>query len=155
MQVYLDNAASTCLDEEAMREMMPFLRETYANPSGACSFSAKARSAVEKARERVAGLIGAAGDEIVFTSGGTEADNMAILGVATESVSVPKMAVQQGIKIITSKIEHPAVLESCKEAERRGYTVLYAPCDKNGRIDISFIKRNTDKSTLLVSIMTA
>ena len=180
MQVYLDNAASTCLDEEAMREMMPFLRETYANPSGACSFSAKARSAVEKARERVAGLIGAAGDEIVFTSGGTEADNMAILGVATESVSVPKMAVQQGIfgagtvtqdfaevsgslgksgrvrnKIITSKIEHPAVLESCKEAERRGYKVLYAPCDKNGRIDISFIKRNTDKSTLLVSIMTA
>ena len=158
MQVYMDNAASSRIDEEVLQEMMPYFRDIYANPAGACSFSARARKAVGKAREQVAGLIGAEADEIIFTSGGTESDNMAVFGVlkGQEDHKVPGKGTSErmaGNRIITSTIEHPAVLNACREAGKRGCDVIYAPCNESGLVDLNFIEKHLNDRTVLVSVM--
>ena len=149
MRIYLDNAASTRMDEEVLNEMLPFFRDQYANPSGSSGFSAVVRKAVGKAREQVASLIGANADEIIFTSGGTESDNIAIFGAGFSRGETGHR------KIITTGIEHPAVLNPVRELSKKGFEVLYAPCDVAGMADTSFFAEHTDKNTALVSVMTA
>ena len=103
--IYLDNAATTAVDGRVLDAMLPYFCEEYANPAGMYSFSARARNAVEKARSQAAELIGADPQEIIFTSGGTESDNMALAGFTN---------------IVTCGNEHPAILNTCKEAEKHG-----------------------------------
>ena len=151
MKVYLDNAASTAVDKAVIDEMLPFFTEEYANPAGSCSFSSGARNAVALSRSRVAQLIGAEPSEVFFTSGGTESDNMALVGVARSEAAVGN----RRNRIITSQIEHPAVLNTARALEAEGFDVRYAPVDIQGFVDTGFIRRYADERTALISIMTA
>lgn len=146
--IYLDNAATTKLAPEAFEAMQPYFLENYSNPSSVYTFAQKSRSAAEKAREQVAGVIGAKTSEIYFTAGGSEADNWAIKGVA-ESFKV------KGNHIITSKIEHHAVLHTCKYLEKQGFEVTYLDVDAEGRISLEELKQAIKPETILISIMFA
>ncbi len=154
-RIYLDNAASTAVDRDVLEAMIPYFTEEYANPSGSSSFSANARSAVETARDQAAQLIGASAGEIIFTSGGTESDNAAVFGVARMNGYGSGPDKIRRRRIIISATEHPAVLNPCRELEKQGFEVLYAPCDEYGFTDTDHIKRNCDAGTALVSIMSA
>ena len=145
MKVYLDNAATTPVDKRVLDAMTPYFSEYYGNPSSLYSFSNEARKAVEEARGKVAELIGAEPSEIIFTSGGTEADNLAIKGTV------------KGRKghIITSVIEHPAVLNVCKSLEKEGFDVTYVPVDKNGIVSADDVRKSIRKDTVLITIMHA
>ncbi len=148
-KVYLDNNATTRMREEVLEEMLPFLKENYGNASSVHAFGRVARKAVDDARVRVAGLIGAASpEEVIFTSGGTEADNYAIKG----SVSALR---QKGNHIITSVIEHHAVLNTCKFLEKEGVKVTYLNVDKDGLVDPAEVKKAITDKTVLVTIMYA
>jgi cysteine desulfurase len=147
-RVYLDNAATTRLDPEVLEAMLPYLREEYGNASSVHSFGQRARAAVEEARVRVAELIGADPSEIIFTSGGTESDNLAIKGIAEAHGHV-------GRHLITSQIEHPAVLESCRALERRGFDVTYLPVSSEGLVRVEDVRDALRPDTILVSIMLA
>ena len=127
-RIYLDHAATTPTHPEVTKAMLPYFTEAFGNPSSVYSYGQEARQAVEEARGRVAQLIGARREEIVFTSGGTEANNFALKGVAYANES-------KGNHIITSSIEHHAVLEPCKFLEKRGFKVTYLPVDKYGLVD--------------------
>ncbi len=142
--IYLDNAASTKIHDEVLQEMIPFFKEQYGNPSSIHSYGRFTRKAIEKARKRVANLINADPSEILFTSGGTESNNTALFGIAKK---YPKS------QIITSSIEHDAILEPCKKLEKEGFDVIYLPVDKYGLIDPMNLKKNISKNTSLVSIM--
>lgn len=146
--IYLDNAATTKLAPEAFEAMQPYFLENYSNPSSVYTFAQKSRSAAEKAREQVAGVIGAKTSEIYFTAGGSEADNWAIKGVA-ESFKV------KGNHIITSKIEHHAVLHTCKYLEKQGFEVTYLDVDAEGRISLEELEQAIKPETILISIMFA
>jgi len=146
--IYLDNAATTAMHAEVLQEMLPFLQENYANPSSIYTFAQKARKAVEDAREVVAGLLGAKAQEIYFTGGGSESDNWAVKGAA--------MALRkQGKHIITSKIEHHAVLHTCEYLEKQGYEVDYLDVDGNGFVSPQAVEAAIRPDTILISIMFA
>lgn len=144
-RVYLDNAATTKVDGEVVKAMLPYFSEKFGNPSSLHGFGREAREAVENAREKIAKLINAEKSEIVFTSGGTESNNLAIKGLAEAN--------PEKRHIITSKIEHPAVLETCRELEKRGYHVDYISVNEEGIVNLEELERKITGNTLLVSIM--
>ncbi|MCJ7638205.1 MAG: cysteine desulfurase [Nitrososphaeraceae archaeon] len=149
--IYLDHAASTPVLQEIINEMIPYLGNLYGNPSSIHTYGIKSKIAVQIARRRVASLIGAKPSEIFFTSGGTESDNLALKGICK---SIRK---SQNIKnhIITSSIEHDAILETCRYLEKDGFTVTYLNVDKNGIIDKTELKNHLTEKTALVSLMLA
>ncbi len=147
-RIYLDYAATTPTHPEVVKTMLPYFTEAFGNPSSIHSYGQEAKGAVGEARVKVANLIGARNEEIVFTSGGTEADNFAIKGVAFANES-------KGNHIITSSIEHHAVIETCKFLERRGFRVTYLPVDRYGLVDPDDVKEALTDKTILISIMHA
>lgn len=147
-KIYLDNAATTRVSEEVLQEMLPCFRETYANPSAIYSLAGTAKKAVGIARERAAALIGAKPNEIYFTAGGSESDNWAVRAVA-EGLS------DKGRHIITSKIEHHAVLHTCEYLERRGYEVTYLDVDGEGMVSPETLEKAIRPNTILISVMAA
>jgi cysteine desulfurase len=144
--IYLDNNATTPLDPRVLDEMMPFLTSNFANASSTHQFGLGAYEAVKVARRRVADLIKAESNEVIFTSGATEAINLAIKGVA-ESYS------EKGKHIISVKTEHSAVLDTCKFLESRGYEVTYLSTDEYGLIDLNELKKSLTSNTILVAVM--
>jgi len=144
----MDHAATTSTDVEVVKAMEPYFSLKYGNPNSIHSFGQETREAVEGAREKTAHLIGANPSEIVFTAGGTEADNYAIKGIAWANQ-------KKGNHIITSKIEHHAVLHSCRFLEKQGVKVTYLPVDKYGLIDPEDVKKAITDKTILVTIMHA
>jgi len=147
-RIYLDHAATTPTHPEVVKAMLPYFTDAFGNPSSIYSYGQEAKGAVEKARTRVAELIGARSEEIVFTSGGTEADNSALKGVAHANE-------HKGNHIITTSIEHHAVMEACKFLERRGFRITYLPVDKYGLVDPDDVKRVITDKTILISVMHA
>ena len=147
-RIYLDYAATTPVHPAVVASMQPYFSEKFGNASSVHSFGQEARVGVEQAREQLAGLSVCKPEEIVFTSGGTEADNMSILGVAYANES-------KGNHIITSKIEHHAVLEPCHFLEKKGFKVTYLPVDKFGMVNPDDVKQAITDKTILVSIMHA
>jgi len=143
---YFDNGGTTVIADEALAEMMPFFGVHYGNPSSIHSMGDTAIKAVTTARKRVSAALNCRPSEIVFTSGGTEADNMALLG------TVPYSGRK---KVITSATEHSAVLESCVRLKNMGYDVAVLPVDNEGKVSIESLKQYIDKNTAIVSIMTA
>jgi cysteine desulfurase len=146
-RIYLDYAATTPAHPDVVAAMQPCFTENFGNPSAIYSYGQEARQAVEAARERVAALIGAGPEEIVFTSGGTEADNFALEGAA--------FAGEGRSHIITTVIEHHAVLETCAFLEKRGFRVTYLPVDKDGLVDPDDVRKAITPGTFLVSVMHA
>lgn len=144
----MDHAATTSADVEVVKVMEPYFTLKYGNPNSIHSFGQESRKAVEEAREKTAHLIGANPSEIVFTAGGTEADNYAVKGIAWANQ-------KKGNHIITSKIEHHAVLHSCQFLEKQGFRVTYLPVDKYGLIDSEDVKKAITGKTILVTIMHA
>lgn len=150
--VYLDNGATTAVDPEVLKAMLPYFTEEYGNASSIHQLGRAAKNAIEQAREHIAQSINADPSDITFTSGGTESDNLAIKGVAFKNKDKKQT---KGPHIITSQIEHPAVLETCKYLERIGYKVAYLPVDKQGLIDPKNLEETINENTFLVSIMAA
>jgi cysteine desulfurase len=140
--IYLDNAASTPISEEVLLEMLPYLKENYGNPSSIHRFGRMATKAIETARKKVATLIGADSSEILFTSGGTESNNTALFGIMRDKK-----------RLITSSIEHDAILEPCKRLQQQGCDVVYVPVDDSGTVQINKLSEAITKDTALVSIM--
>ncbi len=147
-RIYLDYAATTPLHPEVLNAMLPYLTESFGNPSSIHSLGQEAKEAVGQARQKVAALIGAKSEEIVFTSGGTEADNMAIIGIALANRA-------KGDHIVTSSIEHHAVLEPCQWLEKQGFSITYLPVDGYGMVSPDDVKKALTARTILVSIMHA
>jgi cysteine desulfurase len=145
-KIYLDNNATTPLHPEVLEVMLPGFRENYGNPSSIHSFGRSARVQLDEAREKVAYLINAHSSEIIFTSGGTEANNLALLGVAFKDKEK---------KIITSKIEHPSVLNPCRQLEEQGVEVHYLDVDGSGHIDMDDLEAQITESTALISLQHA
>jgi cysteine desulfurase len=149
LPIYMDNQATTPMDPRVLEEMLPFFMEKFGNAASRNhSFGWAAEEGVETARERIAKLVGATTKEIIFTSGATESDNLAIKGVA-------EMYREKGNHIITAVTEHKAVLDTCKRLEKYGYRVTYLPVQKDGLIDLDDLKRAMDDKTILVTIMFA
>jgi cysteine desulfurase len=144
--IYLDNNATTQIDRRVLDAMMPFLTDNFANANSTHQFGVEAHEAVKKARKQVADLIGAEANEIIFTSGSTEAINLAIKGVAENYHS-------RGKHIVTVSTEHLAVLDTCKYLESKGYEVTYLPVKHDGLIDLSELKNALRSDTILVSVM--
>ena len=147
-RIYLDHAATTYLKPEVFVEMSPFFSINYGNPSSIHAFGREARKAVEVARERVAKALNAQSGEIFFTSGGTEANNWALKGIVAANKS-------KGNHIITSMIEHHAVLHTCENLEKLGFEVTYLPVDENGIVSPEQVKDAITDETILISIMSA
>ncbi len=145
-RIYMDHNATTPVSREVLDAMLPFFDEKYGNASSVHSFGQEALEAIADARDKVAALIGAESTNIVFTSGGTESDNLAIKGIAYANE-------KKGKHIITSQIEHPAVLRTCKHLERQGFEVTYLGVDKYGKIDLDQLRDSVRDDTILVSIM--
>lgn len=146
--VYFDNSATTKIDEDVLKEMMPYLRENYGNASSIYKLGRISKKAIEESREKIAKSINANPEDIYFTAGGSESDNTIIKGVAYFNKS-------KGNHIITSKIEHPAVLETCKQLEQEGFEVTYINVNNNGIIDLEELKKSITENTILISIMFA
>jgi len=144
--IYLDNAASTPVHQKVIDEMIPYFKEQYGNPSSIHKFGRTANTAIQTARKRIADLIGADSKEILLTSGGTESNNTAIHGIALQN---------KGRHIITSSIEHDAILEPCRHLEKEGYQITYLPVDKDGLVDVDYLKSQISKDTCLITIMFA
>ncbi len=153
--IYLDNAASTAVHPEVVKEMLPYFDVQYGNPSSIHQFGRKAKNAIQKARKQVAALIGAEPDEILFTSGGTESNNTILYGFPTlRDVSHVSFSFDKN-HIITSSIEHEAILEPCKKLEEKGVKITYLPVDEHGIIDSNDVTNSIAENTVLVSIMFA
>lgn len=148
MKVYMDNAATTKLSPDVLNAMMPYLTDIYGNASSVHAFGREVREGVEHARNQVAAAINASPDEIFFTAGGTESDNMAIKGVAHKYA-------KKGKHIITTAIEHHAVLHTCEALEKEGYEVTYLPVDEDGLISVEQVRAAMRDDTLLVTVMFA
>jgi len=149
LPIYMDNHATTPMDPRVLEEMLPYFMEKFGNAASRNhAFGWAAEEGVETARERIAKLVGATTKEIIFTSGATESDNLAIKGVA-------EMYKEKGNHIITAVTEHKAVLDTCKRLEKYGYRVTYLPVQKDGLIDLDDLKRAMDDKTILVTIMAA
>lgn len=145
-RIYLDHAATTPVDKKVLQTMRPYFSEKYGNASSPHSIGQEANEALQESRKKVAQLINATADEIIFTGSGTESDNMAIKGVAFR---------EENGHIITSSIEHPAVLETCKYLEKKGFTVTYLPVDKHGLVNPQDVEEAIRKNTILITIMHA
>ncbi|RJP19166.1 MAG: cysteine desulfurase NifS [Candidatus Abyssobacteria bacterium SURF_5] len=145
-RIYLDHNATAPINPDVLKAMLPFFDQYFGNPSSVHSFGREANEAVTKAREQVATLIGVEPAQIVFTSGGTESDNFAIKGIAYANE-------RKGKHIITSQIEHPAVLSTCKFLEKRGFEVTYLKVDKYGKVDLDQLRDSIRDDTTLISIM--
>ncbi len=144
--IYLDNAASTAIHNDVFEEMLPFFKDSYGNPSSTHTVGRRASTGIQVSRKRISELVNCLPEEIFFTSGGTESNNTAILGVASAN---------RGKRIITSSIEHDAVLEPCKRLEDDGYQIIYLPVDDHGLINPSDLEKSISDDTCLVSIMWA
>lgn len=150
--VYFDNAATTRVHPDVLSAMIPYFCDEYANPSGAYKTAASAERAVNRARIQAAGLIGARPNEIYFTSGGSESDNWAIKGYSRE---IRKKRQGASCHIITSSIEHNAVINSCRSLESEGFAVTYLPCDSQGFVHPEAVLSALREDTILISVMTA
>ena len=142
--IYLDNAASTQIHDDVLESMLSYLKEQYGNPSSIHRYGRLSRKAIEKARKQIASLINADPSEIFITSGGTESNNTALRGIATKHSSG---------QIITSSIEHDAILEPCKKLSQEGFDMVYLPVDNFGMINLSNLKDSLSEKTRIVSIM--
>jgi cysteine desulfurase len=147
-RVYLDNSATTPVDKEVVEAMLPFLTEKFGNASSIHFFGQEARAAVDKARHQVAGILNARPNEIVFTSGGTEANNLAVRGLVEANQ-------KHGRHVITSEIEHSAVKNVCQDLEKRGFEVTYLPVYADGVVRIEDVRAALRDDTVLITIMTA
>ena len=145
--IYFDNAASTVVHPEVVKAMLPYFDVQYGNPSSIHQFGRKAKNAIQKARKQVAALIGAEPNEIIFTSGGTESNNTVLMGITS---SRPEQN-----HVITSSIEHEAILQPCKQYEKIGYKITYIPVDEHGIVDSDEISSSINSHTIIVSIMFA
>lgn len=146
--IYFDNAATTKLDDEVLKEMMPYLTNMYGNASAIYELGRESRKAVEDAREKVAKVLNCEVGEVYFTSCGSESDNTAIKGIVRANK-------EKGNHIITSKIEHPAVIETCEQLKKEGFEITYIGVDERGIVDLEEIKRAIKPTTILISIMFA
>lgn len=146
--IYLDNSATTPIKSEVLQEMMPYLTTEYGNASSLYSVGRSAKRVIEKARNRVAELLNCNHNEIYFTGGGSESDNIALKGFAYANK-------EKGNHIITSKIEHPAILGTCKTLERQGFEVSYINVNEDGIIDVEELRKSIKTNTILISVMTA
>lgn len=146
--IYLDNAATTKVAKEVVQEMLPYFEEYYGNPSSVYTFAGKAKSAVEKSRETIAAALGAKAEEIYFTGGGSESDNWTLKGVA-------EAYKDKGKHIITTKIEHHAILHTCQYLEKKGYEITYVDVDEDGVVKIDELKAAIRPDTILISVMAA
>ena len=142
--IYLDNAASTQIHEDVLTSMLPYLKEQYGNPSSIHRYGRLSHKAIEKSRKQIASLINADPSEILITSGGTESNNTVLRGIPMKNIQS---------NIITSSIEHDAILEPCKKLSQNGLEIMYLPVDKFGMIDPSDLKNGISDNTCLVSIM--
>ena len=147
-RIYMDHAATTRVDPTVVDAMLPYFTQHFGNASSLHAFGREAYNAMETARSKVAKLIGAEKDEVIFTAGGTESDNMAVKGIAFRNRS-------KGIHIITSKIEHPAIIETCSYLETVGFRVTYLPVDSSGLTDLSELEKAVTKDTILITIQHA
>lgn len=147
-RIYLDNAATTPLKKEVLDAMMPYLSNSFGNPSSLYSYGQEAKKAIEEARDKVANAIYANSDEIFFTSGGTESDNWALKGAAYALKD-------KGNHIITSSVEHHAILHTCQYLESQGFEITYLPVDEYGLVDPNELKKVIKDNTILASIMYA
>jgi len=145
-RIYLDHNSTTPLHPEVLEAMLPYYKEAFGNPSTIYSFGQETRKVTDEAREKVANLIGASPEEIIFTSGGTEADNLALKGVAAALE-------KKGKHIVTSSVEHHAVLSTLKYLEKRGYKVSFLPVDEYGFLDPKKVKEAITSQTVLISMM--
>ena len=146
--IYLDNAATTKADADIVQKMLPYITDIYGNASSLHAMGRRALNAVDESRERIAACLGVHPWEIYFTCGGSESDNWAIKGTAFAMKD-------KGRHIITTAVEHPAVMESCRSLEREGYEVTYLPAEKDGTVDVSRLKEAIRRDTILISIMYA
>lgn len=146
--VYMDYSATTMVMDEVIKEMKPYFDEFYGNPSSTYSFSMKSKIALDEAKSTIAGILNCKNEEIFFTSGGTESDNWALIGTAMANKNMGK-------HIITTSIEHHAILNACKFLESQGFEVTYLPVDSEGLVSVDDLKKSIRKDTILVSIMTA
>lgn len=147
MRVYMDNGATTKVDEKVVKVMQEFMVDRFGNPSSLHQFGREVKNALDRSRKVIAAKINADPEEIIFTSGGTEADNLAIKGIVYTN--------KNKNHIITSKIEHPAVLNTCKQLEKDGFRVTYLNVDEDGFVDLKQLEKAIDEKTALVSIMHA
>lgn len=146
--LYFDNAATTKVKDEVLNEMLPYFSQEYGNASSSYGMGRNNKKAIEKAIKKVAELIGANSKEIYFTSSGSESDNTALKGYAYANK-------EKGRHIITTKIEHPAILESCKTLEKQGFRITYLNVDKEGVIDLQELRKEINHQTILISVMFA
>lgn len=146
--IYLDHAATTRMHEQVLKEMLPYLSVEYGNPSSMYSIGRNAKRAIESSRNRVARMINAKNNEIFFTSGGSESDNLAVKGIAYSLK-------EKGNHIITTKIEHPAILNTCHSLEKDGFEITYLNVDDKGRISLKELESSVSEKTILISIMFA
>ncbi|MBE5821867.1 MAG: cysteine desulfurase NifS [Clostridiales bacterium] len=147
-EIYLDHAATTAVDKRVLNEMLPYFSENYGNASSVYGIARKSKQALDEARERVAKVLNSKPEEIYFTAGGSESDNLAIKGIMHANK-------RKGNHLITTKIEHPAVLNTCKKLEKEGYEVTYLNVDKDGLISIQELENAIRPTTVLISIMFA
>jgi cysteine desulfurase len=157
-RVYLDNSATTPVDPRVLEAMLPYLKEDFGNASSIHHFGQRARAAVDKSRHQVAALINARPNEIIFTSGGTESNNLAIRGLAEARVGSPHVSKGSSPSlghIIASTIEHPAVKSVCEDLEKQGWYVTWLPACENGIVKIQDVKNSIREDTILISVMMA
>ena len=147
-RIYMDHSATTPVAPEVLQAMLPYFSDVFGNASSIHSFGRKARETLEESRERVSHLLNADPEEIVFTSGGTESDNLALRGIARKNRN-------QGRHIITTQIEHPAILETCRNLEKEGFSVTYLPVTREGLVEVNGLEKAIRPDTILISIMHA
>lgn len=147
-RIYLDNAATTCLDDRLLEVMLPLYSNQFGNSSSLHSYGVEAKNVLDRAHEQLAGFIGASPEELIFTSGGTESNNFAIKGIAFANR-------HKGNHIIVSSIEHDCIMNACKWLEEQGFYITYLPVDHDGIVDLDFLERAINPKTILVSVMYA
>ena len=147
-RIYLDNAATTCLDNRLLEVMLPLYSNQFGNSSSLHSYGVEAKNVLDQAHEQLSGFIGASPEELIFTSGGTESNNFAIKGIAFANR-------HKGNHIIVSSIEHDCIMNACKWLEEQGFYITYLPVDHDGIVDLDFLERAINPKTILVSVMYA
>ncbi|MDD4163329.1 MAG: cysteine desulfurase NifS [Methanothrix sp.] len=147
-RIYMDHSATTPVAPEVLQAMLPFFSDKFGNASSLHSFGLEAKEALEESREKVAKLLGAKPEEIVFTSGGTESDNLALKGIARRNKD-------KGKHIITTSVEHPAILETCRKLEKEGFSITYLPVTGDGLVDLTALEAAIRPDTILISVMHA
>lgn len=151
-RIYMDHASTTKIDPEVLRMMIPYFSKYFGNPSSIHAFGREARKAVDNSRTKVSDLLGARDHDIIFTAGGTESDNLAIKGIAYINKN---KRTNKGPHIITSSIEHPGVLDTCRHLETQGFQIKYLKVDKNGLINTQELQNSISKNTFLITVMFA